>query len=96
MIVHSGASSEAVAAPRAHSIHGIATSSAFFGNWSLSSVLEATSWRSNTVFTSFYFRDIQYIFEGVPLSLLESALVSLHLFLISSGGGGSAILVPFP
>ena len=31
-----------------------------------------------------------------PLSLLGSALVSLHLFLIFSGGGGSAILVPFP
>ena len=36
--VHSGASSGDVAAPRAHSIHGIATS-AFFKNWSLSSVL---------------------------------------------------------
>ena len=62
--MHSGASSEAVAAPRAHSIRGIATSSAFFRNWSLSNVLEVASWRSNTVFTSFYFRDIQYVFEG--------------------------------
>ena len=51
VIVHSGASSEAVAAPRAHSIRGIATSSAFFKIWSLSSVLEAASWKSNTVFT---------------------------------------------
>ena len=49
VIVHSGASSEAVAAPIAHSIRGIATSSAFFRNWSLSSVLEAAPWRSNTV-----------------------------------------------
>ena len=32
----------------------------------------------------------------VLLSLLGSALVSLHLFLIFSGGGGSAIMVPFP
>ena len=63
--MHSGASSEAVAAPRAHSICGIATSSAFFRNWSLSSVLEVASWCSNTVFTSFYFQDIQYVFEGV-------------------------------
>ena len=63
--MHSGASSEAVAASRAHSIRGIATYSAFFRNWSLSSVLEAASWRCNTVFTSFYFRDIQYVFEGV-------------------------------
>ena len=65
VIVNSGASSGDVAAPRAHSIHGIATSSAFFKNWSLSSVLEAVSWRSNTVFTSFYLKDVHYIFEGV-------------------------------
>ena len=58
VIVHSGASSNDVAAPKVHSIRGIATSSA-------SSVLEATSWRSNTVFTSFYLKDVQYIFEGV-------------------------------
>ena len=55
VIISSGASSGDVAAPRAHSIHGIAAFSVFFRNCSLSSVLEATSWRSNTVFTSFYF-----------------------------------------
>ena len=54
--MHSGASSNDVAAPKAHSIRGIATSSAFFKNWSLSSVLEAASWRSNTVFTSLFER----------------------------------------
>ena len=43
VIVHSGASSEDGAAPRAHNIRGIATSSAFFKNWSISSVLEAAS-----------------------------------------------------
>ena len=56
--MHSGASSSDVAAPNAHSIRGIATSSAFFRNWSLASVLEASSWRSNTVFTSFYLTDV--------------------------------------
>ena len=65
VIVHSGASSEAVAATRAHSIRGIASSSAFFKNWSLASVLDAASWRSNTVFTSFYFKDMHYVFENV-------------------------------
>ena len=65
VIVHSGASSVDAAAPKAHSIRGIATSSAFFKNLSLASVLEAASWRSNTVFTSFYLRDIQYIFDDV-------------------------------
>ena len=48
--VNSGSSSEDGAAPRAHSIRGIATSSTFFKNWSISSVLEADSWISNTVF----------------------------------------------
>ena len=65
VIVHSGDSSEDGTAPRAHSILGIATSSSFFKNWSISSILEAASWKSNTVFTSFYFRDLQYAFEGV-------------------------------
>ena len=65
VIVHSGSSSESVAATRTHSIRGIATSSAFFKNWSIASVLDATSWRSNTVFTSFYFKDMHYIFENV-------------------------------
>ena len=51
--------------PRAHSIRGIATSSAFFRNWSLRSVLEAASWRSNTVFTSFYLRDLSFNSDGV-------------------------------
>ena len=65
VIVHSGASPNDVAAPKAHSIRGIATSSAFFRNWSLASVLEAASWRSNTVFTSFYLKDVQYILDNV-------------------------------
>ena len=65
VIVHSGASPNDVAAAKAHSIRGIATSSAFFKNWSLGSVLEAASWRSNTVFTSFYLKDVQYIFDNV-------------------------------
>ena len=47
----------------------------FFKNWSLSSVLEATSWRSNMVFTSFYLHHVQYISEDVrflgPLSKQE-------------------------
>ena len=51
VIVHAGASSEDGAAPRAHSIRGITTSFAFFKNWSISSVLEAASLKSNTVFT---------------------------------------------
>ena len=65
VIVQSGASSQSGQVPRAHSIRGIATSSAFFRNWSLRSVLEAASWRSNTVFTSFYLRDLSFNSDGV-------------------------------
>ena len=100
VIVQSGASSQSEQVPRAHSIRGIATSSAFYRNWSLRSVLEADFWRSNSVFTSFYL-GICSLFLTVfilwgHLVLLVNASVSLHLFLTSSGGGGSAILVPFP
>ena len=65
VIVQSGSSSETVAVPKAHSICGIATSSAFFRNWSLASVLDAASWRSNSVFTLFYFKDMQFVLDGV-------------------------------
>ena len=43
VILNSDASSRDVAAPRAHSIHGIATFSAFFRHGTLSNVLEAPS-----------------------------------------------------
>ena len=65
VIVHSGSSCESVAATRAHSIQGIAATSVFFKSWPIASVLNAASWRSNTVFTSFYFKDIHYVFENV-------------------------------
>ena len=48
---------------RAHSIRGVSTSAAFLKNWSVTKVLEAASWRSNSVFSSFYFKDLQYVME---------------------------------
>ena len=65
VIFESGSCKEDGAALRAHSILGIATSSAFFKNLSISSVLDAASWRSNSVFTSFYFKDLQFVCEGL-------------------------------
>ena len=65
LIVQSGASLQSDQAPRGHSISGIATSSVFFRNWSLRSVLEAASWRSDTVFTTFYLQDLQFVLDGV-------------------------------
>ena len=44
VIYESGASDEGGATVRAHSIRSIATSSAFFKNWSVASVLDVASW----------------------------------------------------
>ena len=65
MIVESGSSCEEDAAVRAHSICGIATSSAFFKNWSIASILDTSLWWSNSIFTSFYFKDLQFVYEGL-------------------------------
>ena len=65
---------------RAHSVCGVST---FFRNWFISKVLEATTWRSNSVFASFYFKDILYIFEGLwSLGLFVAAgnVFNLTLF----------------
>ena len=50
--------------PRAHSIRGVATSAAFLKNVGISRVLEAATWRSNSVFSLFYFKDIEYVLEN--------------------------------
>ena len=50
---------------RAHSIGGVSTSVAFLRNWLVSKVLEAATWRSRSVLSSFYFKDIQHVFEGL-------------------------------
>ena len=41
---------------------GVLTSLAFMRNWSVTRVLEAASLRSNSVFTSFYLKNVHYIF----------------------------------
>ena len=50
---------------RAHSIHGVATSVSFLRNWAVSKVLEATTWKFNSVFASFYLNDVSYVCEGL-------------------------------
>ena len=65
VISEAGAIWQDVAAPlRAHSGRGATTSVSFLRNWSISKVLEATTWQSNSVF-SFYFRDISFVFQGL-------------------------------
>ena len=46
--------------PRAHSVRGMSTSASFLRNFSVKKVLESACWRSPSVFTSFYLRDIQF------------------------------------
>ena len=65
VIAESGASKEPGVVPCAHSIRGVATSTAFHRNWSVSVVLDAACWRSSSVFASFYFRDLQFDFDGL-------------------------------
>ena len=48
---------------RAYSIRGVSTSAAFLKNCSVAKVLEAATWRSNSVFASFYLRDVQLVFD---------------------------------
>ena len=49
---------------RAHSVRGMATSIAFNKNCSVKSVMEAACWKSASVFTSFYLRDVQFSYQG--------------------------------
>ena len=65
VITESGASKEPGVVPRAHSIRGVATSAAFHRNWSVSSLLDAACWRLNSVFTSFYLKDLHFEVDGL-------------------------------
>ena len=100
VIAQSGASSQSEQAPRALGIRGIATSSAFFRNWSCGACWRRLFGVPIPCLLLFTY-GICSLFLTVfilwgHLLLLVNALVSLHLFLTSSGGGGSTILVPFP
>ena len=46
-------------------VSGIATSTAFHKNWSIASVLDAASRRSNSIFASFYLKNLQFEYEGI-------------------------------
>ena len=65
VISESGASREPGVVPRAHSIRGVATSTAFHRNWSVSRVLDRACWKSSSVSASFYLKDLQFGFDGL-------------------------------
>ena len=46
---------------RAHSVRGVAVLVAFAQNAPLSSILEAATWSSSSVFTYFYLKDVQFL-----------------------------------
>ena len=50
---------------RAHSVRGLATSLNYWKNRSLESVLEAATWKSNTVFVAHYLKDVQRTYEHI-------------------------------
>ena len=60
VILQSLPSSSSSYSVRTHSIRGMAASTAFSRNISLSSILEAATWSSSSIFSSFYLRDIQF------------------------------------
>ena len=62
------ASSRPRSSVQAHGVRGVAASWAFHRNAPLSSVLEAATWSSASVFTSFYLSDVQFSSsQGVSL-----------------------------
>ena len=52
---------------RAHSIRVVSTSLSFNKSWSVKQVLSAVTWRSNSVFASFYMKKIYHI-SGTTVS----------------------------
>ena len=85
---------------RAHSIRGVSTSAAFHRNWSVASVLESATWHSNSVFVSFYLRDLQHGIDVIrSLGPFVACGISDRVALTSSsfvlgGGGDYTVLVP--
>ena len=48
-----------------HYSSGVATSTSFHCNWPITSVLNAAYWRSSSVFTSFYLKDLFFKINGL-------------------------------
>ena len=89
-----GAAWPEVGSVRAHSVRGVSTSAAFRQNWSVASVLESATWRSNSAFASFCLRDLQHEFDiFIPWGhswLQVSGSDSSHLFPLLLGRGGES------
>ena len=82
VIRDSGAIVASSAPVRAHSIRSVATSVSFLRNGAVSKVLEAATWKSNSVFASFYLNDISYVFEGLRSLGPFVSLIIFHFRLL--------------
>ena len=49
---------------RAHDVRGVATSLSFASNLSLSSILEAATWKTHSVFAIHYLKEVQIVYES--------------------------------
>ena len=81
---------------RAHDFRGVSTSVDFHRNWSVSAVLDATTWSSRSGFPSFYLRDLHMSYCRVFAHWVHSWLRvrgsrSPPLFLFCYGGGGGSM-----
>ena len=65
VIQGAGAARPEVGSVRAHSVRGVSALAAFHKNWSIGSVLESATWRSSSVFASFYIRGLQHELDGL-------------------------------
>ena len=91
LISAAGASRPEVGRVRAHEVCGVSASVAFHRNWSVSAVLEAATWSSSSVFSSFYNTNMMAFYLWVRLCLRARGSDSPHLFLACSGGGGGPV-----
>ena len=63
--------------PRAHSVRSMATSIAFKKNCPVPRILEAASWRTNSVFTTFYLKEVT--FERGDIFSLSPCVAAGHV-----------------
>ena len=78
IIIDSGAVSSS-RPPRAHDIHGIATSLNYYSNLSLSNLMQVATWKSNRVFASRYLKEVSATQDNIwQFGLLVIAGDRLH------------------
>ena len=64
---------------KAHDVRAISASASFWSNWSLTKVLEATSWKSNNVFADCYLKDVMLKFDNhMSFGLFTTAGLAVH------------------